>query len=159
MSLEERNSPSIDFNNNFLEKGEKKIKNRLDKHLKTPLERIQSISKELKLAEKQNNEQKKKERKFSKIWDRKLIKPKKIKKYQPDNGDDNFVIMDDQYEEGVEKYHELTKEQKEENERIKKKISDGNPPKNSNLYEKNNEKIKSSNLKNPTNIYSKFSNK
>ena len=41
--------------------------------------------------------------------DRKLIKPKKIKKYQPDNGDDNFVIMDDQYEEGVEKYHESTK--------------------------------------------------
>ena len=56
--------------------------------------------------------------------DRKLIKPKKIKKYQPENGDDNFVIMDDQYEEGVEKYHELTKEQKEENERIKKENQD-----------------------------------
>ena len=34
----------------------------------------------------------------------------------------------------------------------KKKISDGNPPKNSNLYEKNYEKIKSSNLKNSRKI-------
>ena len=56
--------------------------------------------------------------------DKKLIKPKKIKKYQPENGEDNIIIMDDQYEEGVEKYHELTKEQKEENEKIKKENQD-----------------------------------
>ena len=63
MSLEQRNSPTIEFDNDFLKKGEKKIKNKLKKHLKTPLERIQSISKELKLAEKQNNVQKNKKRK------------------------------------------------------------------------------------------------
>ena len=55
--------------------------------------------------------------------DKKLIKPKKIKKFQPENGED-IIIMDDPYEEGVEKYHELTKEQKEENERIKKENQD-----------------------------------
>ena len=56
--------------------------------------------------------------------DKKLIKPKKIKKYQPENGEDNFIILDDQYEEGVEKYMELTAEQKLENERIKKENQD-----------------------------------
>ena len=60
MSLEQRNVPTINFKEDFLEKGEKNIKNRLKKHLKTPLERIQSISKELKLAVNQNNTQKKK---------------------------------------------------------------------------------------------------
>ena len=72
MSLEQRNPPTIDFKNDFLESGEKKIKNRLKKHLKTPLERIQSISKELKLAEKaekQKNTPKTKARKGSIIWD------------------------------------------------------------------------------------------
>ena len=71
MSLEERYVPSIDFKDNFLEKGDKNINNRLKKHLKTPLERIQSISKELKLAvnQNQNNAQKKKDRKMSLIWD------------------------------------------------------------------------------------------
>ena len=56
--------------------------------------------------------------------DRKLIKPQKIKKYQPQNGEDEIPIMDDPYEEGVEKYKELTQEQKEENERIKKQNQD-----------------------------------
>ena len=69
MSLEQRNSPTIEFDNDFLKKGEKKIKNKLKKHLKTPLERIQSISKELKLAETQNKVQKTKKRKTSIIWD------------------------------------------------------------------------------------------
>ena len=51
--------------------------------------------------------------------DSKLIKPKIIKKYQPEFNDD-IPIVEEQYEEGVERYHELTKEQIEENERIKK---------------------------------------
>jgi hypothetical protein len=48
--------------------------------------------------------------------DKKLIKAKKIKKYQPENGEDNFILQDDQYDENEEKYHELTEKQKEENE-------------------------------------------
>ena len=69
MSLEQRNAPTIDFKNDYLEDGEKNIKNRLKKHLKTPLERIQSISKELKLAEKQKDTHIVKARKQSIIWD------------------------------------------------------------------------------------------
>jgi hypothetical protein len=56
--------------------------------------------------------------------DKKLIKPKKIKKFQPENGEDNFILQDDQYDEEVEKYHELTEKQKEENEKIKKENQD-----------------------------------
>ena len=103
MSLEQRNSPSIDFKEDFLEKGEKKIKNRLKKHLKTPLERISSISKELKLAEKQNDEQKKKERKFSKIWDSddeesdvdSLGANKNFIIKEEGEGEDKFINLDD----------------------------------------------------------------
>ena len=56
--------------------------------------------------------------------DKKLIKPKKIKKFQPENGEDNFILQDDQFDEEVEKYHELTEKQKEENEKIKKENQD-----------------------------------
>ena len=66
MSVEQRTAPSNNFKEDFLEKGEKKIKKIISKHLKTPLERIQSISKELKLA---GVNQKKEKRKSSVIWD------------------------------------------------------------------------------------------
>ena len=69
MSLGQRNHQTIEFKNDSLENGDKNIKNRLKKHLKTPLERIQSISKELKLAEKQKEIPKHKPRKQSIIWD------------------------------------------------------------------------------------------
>ena len=122
MSLEERNSPSIDFNNNFLEKGEKKIKNRLDKHLKTPLERIQSISKELKLAEKQNNVQKNKKRKKSIIWDSDdeesdadslgANKNYAIK----EEGEDNYINLDDdENENDIDDINQKIKKENEEN--------------------------------------------
>ena len=55
--------------------------------------------------------------------DKKLIKPKKIKKYQPEKGED-FIMIDDQYQEGEEKLMELTPEQKLENERITKENQD-----------------------------------
>jgi hypothetical protein len=64
MSLEQRYTPGIGF-----KKDSKKNKNSFKNYLKTSLERIQSISKEIKLAEKQNNAQKKGKRKSSIIWD------------------------------------------------------------------------------------------
>lgn len=64
MSLEQSYTPGIDFNNDFIKKGKKRIKNRLKNYLKTSLERIQSISKEIKLAEKQNNAQKNRKKKI-----------------------------------------------------------------------------------------------
>ena len=67
MSEEQRYTPSIDFKKDFKQKGERN--NKLKKNLQTSLERIQSISKEIKLAEKQNNAQKNKKRKMSIIWD------------------------------------------------------------------------------------------
>lgn len=54
--------------------------------------------------------------------DRKLIKPKKIKKIQQTYHHDDIPILydDSEFDDGEEKYAELTEEQKKENERIKK---------------------------------------
>ena len=53
--------------------------------------------------------------------DRKLIKPKKIKKIQPTNEYDEIPFFSEpDIDDGEEKYAELTTAQKEENERIKK---------------------------------------
>ena len=167
MSLEERYSPSIDFNNNFLEKGEKKIKNRLNKHLKTPLERIQSISKELKLAEKQNNAQKNKKRKKSIIWDSDdeesdadslgANKNYAIK----EEGEDNYINLDDdENESDIDNINENskkeTKEDLLENDEI---YENGNDNDNDNDNNENNYKKKNQKNRNRIDINSSDNSK
>ena len=100
MSLEQRNAPTIDFKNDYLEEGEKNIKNRLKKHLKTPLERIQSISKELKLAEKQKDTHIVKARKQSIIWgddeESDMDSLGANKNYAiKEEGEDKYILLDD----------------------------------------------------------------
>ena len=157
MSLEQRNSPSTDFKEDFLEKGEKKIKSRLKKHLKTPLERISSISKELKLAEKQNDEQKKKERKFSKIWDSddeesdadSLGANKNFIIKEEGEGEDRFINLDDNEKEIENEMEEISDNLDDENENNSENenyIDNDNNEENNSIDENNNIEFVDDNL-------------
>ena len=118
MSLEQRYTPGIDFNDDFIKKGKKRIKNRLKKYLKTSLERIQSISKEIKLAEKQNNAQKNRKRKSS-IWDDNEESDSDSlganKNYAiKEEGEDTYINLEDN-ESSIEEVNENMNDENEDN--------------------------------------------
>lgn len=119
MSLEQSYTPGIDFNNDFIKKGKKRIKNRLKNYLKTSLERIQSISKEIKLAEKQNNAQKNRKRKSSIIWDDDDESDSDSlganRNYAiKEEGEDTYINLDDN-ENSIEEVSENINDENEEN--------------------------------------------
>ena len=149
MSVEQRTAPSNNFKEDFLEKGEKKIKKIISKHLKTPLERIQSISKELKLA---GVNQKKEKRKSSVIWDSDdeesdadslgANKNYAIK----EEGDDKYIHLDDDVNE-VENDDENSDEINDISENIKdEKEGDSNESEESNDSDNNNENAEKSDV-------------
>lgn len=117
MSLEQRYTPSNDFKN--IKKGNKRIKNRLKNDLKTSLERIQSISKEIKLVEKQNNAQKNRKRKSSIIWDDDEESDSDSlganKNYAiKEEGEDTYINLDDN-ESSIEEVSENMNDENEDN--------------------------------------------
>ena len=166
MSLEQRNPPSNDFKEDFLEKGEKKIKKRLSKHLKTPLERISSISKELKLAEANQNDniqKNNKKRKLSMIWDSDEEESDADslganKNYAiKEEGDDKYINLDDEENEAEnddQKSNEINDiEEKEENSNESDNNNDSdNDNENDNDDEEKNDIDDSNNNENEDNI-------
>ena len=117
MSLEQRYTPSNDFKN--IKKGNKIFKNRLKNYLKTSLERIQSISKEIKLVEKQNNAQKNRKRKSSIIWDDDEESDSDSlganKNYAiKEEGEDTYINLDDN-ESSIEEVSENMNDENEDN--------------------------------------------
>ena len=120
-----------------------------EKHLKTPLERIQSISKELKLA---GVNQKKEKRKSSVIWDSDdeesdadslgANKNYAIK----EEGDDKYIHLDDDVNE-VENDDENSEEINDISENIKdEKEGDSNESEESNDSDNNNENAEKSDV-------------
>lgn len=141
MSLEQRYTPGIDFKNDNPSKGNKKFKNRLKNYLKTSLERIQSISKEIKLAEKQNNAQKNRNRKSSIIWDEEDESDSDSlganKNYAiKEEGEDTYIKLDDN-ESNIEEVSENLNDENEDN----SNSNSGSESENSNSEDENSNNI------------------
>jgi len=141
MSLEQRYTPGIDFKNDNPSKGNKKFKNRLKNYLKTSLERIQSISKEIKLAEKQNNAQKNRNRKSSIIWDEEDESDSDSlganKNYAiKEEGEDTYIKLDDN-ESNIEEVSESLNDENEDN----SNSNSGSESENSNSEDENSNNI------------------